>query len=304
MDVNFLSSVIESYMVNHNVYGEYNKQDINKIKKTLIEDVAQLVTILREDNIELYDWFYDKPKSFQTSVLHDYFDMSYKKNDEEQLNEIIASIGVLTGVGLAMVAYAMKNKITGYAFKQMSNIGTFMEALGTFLSKRGRYSKFRYAILNKNAKQCYIDCKVDEEEISAFSYFSLKKSPSNIPFTTEKSAEQAKCLRNCYMTHSIEAISMLMEDYFACLKQNGEFGQVESARPDDILKIISGIQVGSTCEEYYKFAKESIDKFEDLLDFIYEKDSDKQKERMRLKDKVIKARTTILRTNNLNQYNK
>lgn len=291
MDVRFLKTIAEAFIV------KYGLQD-NLTVDQIYEDVYDLIKELRDTDIELYDHLYDAPRLQQQAILMSYFSLEY--HDEEQIEEI--GIGLAIGMALGgILTYVYGGRITKAMLAFGKNIGIILDKVGKSLTKRGRYWKFRYAIIQQNAKKCYVGCGVSEKDIGALHYFSTGSKP--IPITSVKARKQGVCLSNCYVNYTIESIALLTKSYFVCLKKTGEFDQVQNIKADDTLKILAGLKLSNTCGDFYEEMRTLYSEFHDLLDYIYGKEESKKTDAMRrLKDKIIATRNEVHRANNLNRY--
>lgn len=291
MDVRFLKTVSEAYIVKNRLQEELTADQ-------LFEDVYSLMKELRETDIELYDHLYDAPKLQQESIISSYFDLQY---NEEKLEEVgtLFMVGTILG---GILTYVYGDRITRSIFKFGEKFGNLMLRIGKFITKKSRYWKFRYAIIEKNAKKCYVQCGVSESDIGTFHYLSTSsKSPS---MASPKTFKQGQCLAACYVQYTIECINLLCKSYFVCLKKTGEFDQVQNLRGDDTLKILSGLKLSNTCVDYFKEMKELFDEFNDLLDYVYGKNEGKKKQAFQdLKNLLIQSKNEISRANNMKQYN-
>jgi hypothetical protein len=292
MDVRFLKTISEAFIIK---YGLQEKLTVDEI----FNNVYDLIKELRETDIELYDHLYDTPRLQQQAILMSYFTLEYC--DEEQIEEI----GSVLLVGMALggiLTWVYGGRITKAILSFCSKIGDLFNKIGKSMQRRGNYWKFRYAIIQENAKRCYVGCGVTEKDIDVLHYFSTAaKAP---PVTSVRSRKDGLCLSNCYVNYTIESIVLLSKSYFVCLKKTGEFEQVQNIKPDDTLKILSGLRLSNTCVDFYNEMRELYDKFHHLLDYVYGKDESKKTDAMRrLKQNLISARNEISKANNLQRYN-
>lgn len=294
MDVRFLGQISEAFIMKNSLYDKCNKDDLQQEMYSLIKE-------LRETDIELYDHLYDTGRIQQQHILETYLSYQYLNGDGEILQEA-GPITLITVGGIsALLTLIYQNRINKSIFKAGQLIGKAFESVGNFLTKHGRYWKFRYAIVQQNTRKCYISCGVDEKTLSAWSYFSVGSKPPTL--ATTESHRQGECLKECYVENAIESIALLAKSYFACLKRSGDWAPVKDARPDDILTVVSGLQISTLCQSYFEEMKKSMDAFTDLLDFVYGRSSpDKQRALKDLKSKVLSSRKEIDRANNMNQF--
>lgn len=295
MDVPFLKTTIEAYIAKNRMRESLNAKDV-------FEEVYSLVTLIREQDIELYHKLYDTGRMTQVSIIDDYLNMTYRENELESIKE---SVGLGIGITLgAIVMYLRGEPLTRALFKVLNKIAGGFERLGNFLSKRGRYWKFSYAIIRQNADRCYKKCGVREEDISGMMYFSTRSTTSSKLPMSSYSAEKGNCLAECYVESTIEVIALTTKSYFVCLKKTGDFSVVEKLRPDDTIKIISGLKLSSACDEYYKEMQYLFKEFNQLLDHVYgDKRNEKQKALIKLRNSLIEARNQISRTKDVRRFN-
>ncbi len=293
MDVRFLGEVSEAFIIKHSLYSRFNAEELK-------EDLYELVKELRQTDIELYDHLYDTGRIQQQKILETYLTYQYLE-EEEVIQEFGTGYLAIGGI-TALLTFLYQNRLNKAIFATGKNIGKVFEYVGNFLSKHGRYWKFRYAIVQQNARKCYVACGIDEKNLSAWTYFSVGSKPPNV--STAESHRQGVCLKNCYVQYSIESIALLAKSYFVCLKRSGDWRSVMDARPDDILTVVSGLQISSLCQTYFDDMKKAMDSFTDLLDFVYGKAGhEKQKALKDLKNKVLSSRKEIDRVKNMKQFN-
>lgn len=295
MDVRFLKTISEAYIVK---YGLQESLTVDQI----FDDVYDLIKELRETDIELYDHLYDAPKLQQQAILMSYFQLEYGSDDEE-IDEFLEIPGTYV-VGAALggiLTYLYGGRITKGILYFAKQLGKLFAHVGKFLTRHGRYWKFRYAIIQENAKKCYLNCGVSEKDIGVLHYFSTgSKTP---PITSAKAMKQGQCLAGCYQNYTIEVLALLTKSYFVCLKKTGDFDQVQSIGPDDIIKVLSGLKLSNTCSDYYKEMTNLFSEFNDLLDYIHGKNQSKKTDAMRqLKEKLIAARNEIRNVRNIQRY--
>lgn len=290
MNVRFLKTISEAFIV------KYSLQESLTVD-SVFEDTYSLIKELRETDIELYDHLYDSPKLQQQAILMSYFKLEYA--DEENIEESVVLVSaILAGV----LSWLYAGRITKGMLSFGKDLGKILSKVGKSLTKRGRFWKFRYAIIEQNAKKCYVECGVKEKDIGMLHYFSTSAKPISI--TSDKSMQQGRCLAKCYVSYTIESIALLTKSYFVCLKKTGEFDIVKNLRPDDTLKVLSGLKLSNTCVDFYNEMRELFGEFHHLLDYVHGKNEPKKTADMRrLKEKIIAARNEVHRANNLQRYN-
>lgn len=289
MDVRFLKTISEAYIIQHSLQ---NKHTIDE----LFEDVYSLIKELRDTDIDLYDHLYDAPKLQQQGIISKYFDYQY--------GETIEEFGLLIPEMVlgAILSYLYAHKMTKAIFNFGDKFGRLMKKLGQFLTKKGRYWQFRYAIIEKNVEKCYKQCGVNDSDIRSSHYFSTGSKPGMI--SSVKGYEQGRCLAKCYVGYVIEAISLLCKSYFVCLRKTGDFSKVQNLRPDDILKVLSGLRLSNSCIDYFQEMRDLFNEFNDLLDHVYgEDEQEKRIEVQRLQNKMLQAKNEIVKSRNMQQFN-
>ena len=296
MDAKFLESACEAYIINNNLFQQVTVE-------TLFKDIYKSLYHIREYDKELYNEIYKYSRINQQLLINEYFDIEYKK--EEVLEEMEILVGNLTLILIAaLITMFSRKKFSKSIFKTLSSLGTFFDNVGKFISKHSRYWKFRYAMLQKNSKQAYIKCGINPDEISFSHYLNIKDELSKLPFANDaETVKKANCLREAYINTLIDEIELFLKSYFVCLKSTGNFQKIENADPKNIATIISTTKVSNVCLEYYKFVKEIIKKFEDVLDYVYVKDTHKKQEKINiLINRINKVKNEVKNTKNFKKY--
>jgi len=299
MDVRFLKSISEAYVID---------TELNITPEIVFNEVYGIVKLLRDYDLELYNELYETTKLYQQRIIKGYLDQIYEQvkytsEDEEIINEELAL--TIAGATVAKaIAYVLglvtmlifKRPLTKAVMATISFLGKGIEKLGQFLTRHGKYMQMRYSIIQENSRKCFVKCGIDDpSKISIFSYASIRHTGSG----TKESAEQAKCLRDCYIENLIELIALHMECYFACLKKTGGFETLNKTDTDDLMKMISSVNLGASCEGFYNQAKEALDLFYKTIEFVYDKeyDEDLRLEMVnKLRQKIYQARQTIQRS--------
>lgn len=296
MDVRFLKDISEAYIMD---------SDLKVSPDQIFEELHDIVKFLQEFDGELYNELYEATKLQQQRILKNYLDISY---EHELISEVVDPVSVSAGVALTGIVGAIFGKSIAKGFyKLLATLGEGFETLGKWLARHGKYSQIRYAIVQENMRKCYAKCGVQKpSDIHLLTYMTIK---SRSMLAGQKSLEQGKCLRECYITELIDVIALHMENYFACLKRTGSFDVVQKTDSDDIMKMISSTNVAAACESYYSAAREALDNFYRVLEMIYEErsEADKRLEKINmLRTRIYEARQTVQRTNQnqLERYGK
>jgi hypothetical protein len=206
----------------------------------------------------------------------------------------------ITLVILLLIKTSAGKMLSKSFFGAASSIGIGLESVGQFITKRGRYFKFRYSIIQKNAVACYKEAGVTPEDVGLLHYLAVGDTRIGI---SEKSIVESADLQNCFVKFAIEQIALLMKSYFLCLKNTGGFDAVENLTSSDIIKITSGVELSAMCQEYYTQVKEAFENFYHLLDFVYGDNNKKKKDQiMELKTRVIQERSFVRKVNNVDRF--
>lgn len=290
MDVRFLRTTTEAYITKH---GLQHSLDVNEI----YNDLYSMIKELRENDIELYHQLYDTNLMQKVRIIDSYLEHIY--GSDEVLAEDFGAAVVAGGV-MAILTYLYRDRITKRILKTGKDIGEGFTKVGKYLSRKGRYWTFRYAIIQQNAAKCYRACGVNEKDITVWHYIATKHDAI---IGSKDSIKEGNCLSICYIDYTIETISLLAKSYFVCLKKTGDFQQALNARPDDLLNMLSGLQLSASCKDYYDLMREAFDNFYVLLDYVYGKNEIKKKKKItELRSKLIQSRQFIAKQNNLQQF--
>lgn len=295
MDVRFLESTCEAYIIDNNLFNEVSVED-------LFKDIYKTLYQTKECDIELYNEVQSYSKLNQQKLIKEYFDLSYTKEIilEDGGLSLFSAFGIF-GIGLAVLG-TFRKPLSKALFNFLSGFSKTLDKVGKFLSK-GRYWKFRYAIIQKNLKRAYIKCDVDQKDISMTHFLNIKDKPSSIPFTNDyKSIKQAHCLRDVYLDSLIKKISLLLKSYFVCLKRTGGFQKIENLDNNELMAIIATTNMSNSCEEYFVLVRETLNDFEELIDIIFEDKSNKQKMINKLMTAIGSAKKEIRYTKNVKKY--
>jgi hypothetical protein len=286
MDVRFLKDISEAYVMDSDL-----KVDPNQI----FEELYDIVKFLQTYDNTLYNELYEVTKLQQQRILKNYLDISYEQEDQTITEDFIVPTSLVIS---AIVGKIFGKSITKVTMKALSTIGEAFETLGKWLARHGKYSQIRYAIVQENTRKCYAKCGIQKpSDIHMLTYASIKSGTS---IGGERTVEQGKCLRECYIGELIDVIALHMENYFACLKKTGSFDVVQKTDSDDIMKMVSSTNVAAACESYYNAAREALDNFYRVLEMVYDSHSeaDKRLEKINaLRTKIYEARQIVQKVN-------
>lgn len=309
MNRQFLLNLCENYFIENDIYSQFTKKQIPIIKENIINEILNLNKYLLEYDIETYDMLADRNKITQTRIINRYLDYCFKDDSDiqnefqslDKFNNLNVVNEIFTGVDLALfgtflTVVFLHKPIGDLAFKILSKIGRFFEGLGKFFIDSGRFFKFKYAIIRENNELCYRNCKVDPDTLSGLAYTYGKSFQFAI---NAKELAQVQCLSKCYLDYVIECIHLLSKSYFICLRNTSQFKDFQDMKADDLMKVMSSLELGSTCKEYFDYIKESFDNFYSLVDHVFDKEKDKQEAIQRLRDRISNARSEVANSKDL-----
>lgn len=289
MDVRFLKDISEAYIMDSGL-------DIPP--EQIFEDLYDVVKFLQAYDADLYNELYEVSRLRQQRILKNYLDIAYENELITEEPVIVASVSasvILATIGTLLFGKSISKGILG----TLATLGEGIETLGKFLARHGKYWQIRYSIVQENTRKCYATCGVQKpSDLHLSTYFTIKNK-TMMP-AGQKSLEQGKCLRECYIDQTIDVIALHMENYFACLKRTGSFDVVQKTDSDDIMKMVSSTNVAAACESYYTAAREALDNFYRILEMVYDEhsESDKRLEKInKLRTKIYESRQTVQNVN-------
>ncbi len=285
MNVDFLRNVSEAYIMDSGL--EVSEDQI-------FAELYDIAKFLQSHDPDLYNELYEATRLQQQRVLKNYLDILH---ESELITEDISLTITPGAILVAIVGFLFGKSMAKTVFKTLSIIGESFETLGRWLARQGKYQQIRYAIIQENTRKCYTRCGIHKpSDISALSYWAIKGSATG----SQKSREQGRCLRECYIDELIELIALHMESYFSCLRRTGGFTAVQKTDTDDIMKMISSTNIGAACESYYSAARDALDNFYRTLELVYDSRSEADRRLKRineLRSKIYEARQVVQRAN-------
>lgn len=281
MDVRFLNNISEAYIMDTGLNIEPDQ---------IFNELYDIVKFLQVYDNMLYNELYESTKLQQQRILKNYLDISY---ESELLTEFVDPFSLSGGILVSIVGYLFGGAVIRSSMSTISALGSNFDRLGKWLSKHGKYSQLRYAIIQENTRECYAVCGIRKpSDLSPFAFFKIKE---DLP-GTKIIVSQGKCLRECYLMSLIDVIALHMENYFACLKKTGTFNAVQKTDSDDIMKMISNTNISSVCVGYYEAARDALENFYRTLELVYASpaDADQRFNKINvLRSKIYEARQTV-----------
>lgn len=148
--------------------------------------------------------------------------------------------------------------------------------------------KHRYNVIYQNEDECYRRAGLDPQKLGIRSFAALKDQSvfrQLLFFDTEEKLDK---LRNCYLEHYLEKISIFFELYFDCLRKTGKWNEVREMNDDKIIamfRIKGGLY--PMCDEYRDQAVKAIRNFEDLVKFFFSKNPEQKTKWMLMLNRYI-----------------
>jgi len=317
MDRNFLKEIAEGYLVNHNVYSEFQESQISTIYETIYEELKTVVDYIYEVDNETYEYVKDLSKIQQQRIFDTYLDAMYAKDETiEEDRGMFGSAAAATweffknkigdawgfiadksfyfqgslAIILMIFIYRKREPISRRSFQFLAELGKISERIGEFLKKKGRFSRFRYAVIQENSQNCYRKCGIKNlrKDISVSDYFNRHAS--------DEGSVNAKCLADCYIHNEIKKVRLMTKMYFICLRQTGNFDRIKDMNSDKMFELLSsgGIQThrqhnfgfGSSCVEYFDLITEGMENINTLVEYFYA-DMNQRREMIMLAQKDI-----------------
>ena len=284
MNVNFLKEISEAYVMD---------SGLEVTPEQIFEELYDVVKFLQTFDSELYNELYETTSLRQQRILKNYLDITFEQELITEVEFAISGSLILASIASLIFGKAMVKGIS----KALSVFGEGFETLGKWLARHGKYSQIRYAIIHQNSLKCYAKCGIQKpSDLHLFTYSTISSSSM---VGGQKSIEQGKCLRECYISELIDVIALHMENYFACLKRTGGFDIAMKTDSDDIMKLVSSTNVAAACESFYTAAREALDNFYRVLELIYDENSeaDKRLEKINaLRTKIYESRQIVQKT--------
>jgi hypothetical protein len=294
MDHGFLKIIVESFCFSNDLNYE-------KVGTVYLEELKEISSILQNTNIELFRDLVDN-KQISRKVLESY--LKQISIEDKILTEDLVIVPSIVGL---LAAYALFRKPIkrGY-YKIMKDIGEYFESVGDKLKTRGRYYIFRYEIIQKNLRDCYIKCGFDPNDVKIDPNLFSKIGDETHSRSSKENFEKADCLQRCYVEGIADIIVLKTEDYLTCLKITGNFGAIDNSDKDKLMTILSTVHLIEGCNVYRDELKVLFSRFDDLMGFIGKSEDNillVAKAREMLKEKIFaaKKRFSGYRDNDVNR---
>jgi len=296
-----IKNIITDYLTDHNIHNPLNlKFEIHD--KLFTEVIGILHHVRSHDDDFLYDHFNNLHLFQQQQVIGILLDNICLNEVEfaDVIPDIIKQHPSVAVVSLLITGALAKFKtpVTRKLTKFMADLGEVTEYVGKFLTKRGRYAQFQYAIIQQNSEKCYKACGVtDIKNIDPINYFKTRHTD------TQQSATIGKCLAECYIHQQIEISMMLLKLYLICLKNTNKFDNISKLDDAQIYTLFFHPETSTkkyilsgSCEEYFTLVSRTFEIFNELLTYIYTNDKSKHDALTRLYNHIKQVKAEVGRT--------
>jgi hypothetical protein len=274
----------------------YGSEFFENIDMDHIQNIIQEIEIFFEENnipsesIKVMDSEVEQP-----TLKKALYDLIIKR---KPFGEVIVPIlgGVFSGPGIIVgsiilsIVLLFRRKVNRSFFKVANWAAKYGSKLGKFFSGLSNSAKIRYAIFEKNTKQCYSKCGVlDQTNVSVTDYWnnikldraegtsSKFKSNDTSDYTIMK-LSIGHCLTECYLNSFIMSLSLLYESYVICLKNSNTLNLMKFDSPSNVsyrdlqgtifnLASVSNVQ---SCIPFFNQFNEGLDIFKDILEVVFD----------------------------------
>ena len=298
MEQSKIKNIITDYLTDHSVYHLESKAF-----DQLFTEVINILHHVREHDADfLYNNFNNSHLFQQQKVICMLLD-NICINEEIKLVDFIPDI-IKQHPSVAVVSLIITGLLSKYrapitrgTMSFLSKLGKVIEQVGKFITHQGRYSQFRYAIIQQNSEKCYKACGItDVHNIKPMQYFN---------YHVDKSENLAvgKCLAQCYIQQQIEISMMLLRLYLICLKNTNKFNNIGTLDDAQIYTLFFHPETSTkkyvlsgSCEEYFTLISKTFNVFNDLLSYVYSEERFRRETMNQLYNQIKQVKNEVSRT--------
>lgn len=279
MKIEYIRTLAEAYVMDNQLYKEQISPD------DLYENFYGLIKDIRVNQPYIYESIHESNKFAQQKIFANYFDLTFKKDivfenvEFDTLNEMLDPVSwgtiLTTGIGV-YIANKYKSPVSKTVMRLLNVIATVANTVGDTLSKYGNQTRLAFAIIQKNSKKCYDDCKFDPgtagptDYMTQFDKHGLFRELGRV-FQSEDAEAQSLCLRSCYLYAMKEVVKLSAHTYFTCLKNTGDLSRLPLERDFSAYQnIIVKSSLNVSCDNLAKNLKDAFKNFDEVLTLIYE----------------------------------
>ena len=285
MKQEYIKNLAEAYVIDNQLYKE------NLTADELYENFYGLIKDIRTSQPDLTAIIENYNKFEQQGVFVNYFDLIFKpdkvfedividpESDMETLQEMIGVAEGLTYV-LTALLYWKKKQVTKGLIQLVNAINSGINSIGKRLSTLGKSTQLAYAIIQKNSKKCYDECKFDPEQagpsdyLTQFNKGSIRRDVGRV-FQSEKEEEKMECLRMCYLQSMKEVVKLSAYSYFTCLKSTGDLSKLPLERDFSAYQqVLVNSNLNQSCDSMVEVLEKALKSFNAIVDMIYDEDEE------------------------------
>lgn len=279
LDKKFITNVVESYLMNNNVYEEYSKEMAEQVKSIMVENVFNYCRTLRDEDEEIYEYIIEKPRLYQTELLYSIINEEYSSYSKDNSDVITEGVVTTTSLGILAAALLSYHKLfPGGKYKNLDRVLKRINQMGDFLSNLGKKYRVRHMVIQKNTDECYRKCNVSKDHVSNEMFKSVD-SPEKSKNKLDE--ERARCLTECFCENYLESIKLIYDAYLNCLYQTtGKVPSFDTSASDKLLNSIQRTDLIEACSPYRDSFERYLKDYLEILEVIYHKDNNKHNEKL------------------------
>lgn len=287
MDKQYIKSLAEAYIIDNQLF----EKDL--VPEKLTEEFYSILKELREEGSDLYYILESANKFEQQKFFKLFFDIEYFPEkifveNLEPLDEIFNPIGLLTNpynIPAFILLYLIRKPLSKAVFGTISKISSWINIIGKELSKLGKNTQFSYTMIQHNFQKCYQQCGFDPNDASYKDYLyhyptnSIRKEAGRL-IQSEEGERKQDCLRNCYLESFKDVVILCAQSFFNCLRNTGDTSRLPFERDYNSYQLLlKNSNLSSSCNNLLTAYKESLEKFSETCDLMFDKESEIKKQK-------------------------
>ena len=279
MKQEYIRRLAEAYVMDNQLYKEQISPD------DLYENFYGLIKDVRENQPYLYESVHESNKFAQQKIFTNYFDLTFKKDivfeNVEILDEFLEPVswGTITAIGLVgILIKKYKQPVSKVVMRIANVVALAANNIGDTLTKLGSHTRLAFAIIQKNSRKCYDECKFDPETAGITDYMTqygkhgVFREVGRV-LQSEDDEAQSLCLRSCYLYAMKEVVKLSAHTYFTCLKNTGDLSRLPLERDFSAYQsVIVKSSLNVSCDSLAGVLKDAFKNFDDALNLIYDDD--------------------------------
>lgn len=279
MKQDYIRNLAEAYVIDNQLWREKLTPD------ELYENFYGLIKDIRVSHPDFSAIIENYNKFEQQGVFKNYFDLIFKSDkvfediviEPEDLENLNEDIFMTAGLGaLAFILSWKKKPITKTTIQILNGINSSINRVGKWLSKIGKHTQLAYAVIQKNSKKCYDECKFDPEDAGLSNYLSqyqkgdLRRDAGRM-LQGEKEDDKMECLRKCYLQAMKEVVKLSAHSYFTCLKSTGDLSKLPLERDfSSYQQVLVNSNLNQTCDAMVGVLADAFGSFNEVLELVYD----------------------------------